>query len=206
MAENSDKSDTGTARKPTTDWTEILKVVAMPLVITVVGLVINSSLSDRQNQESNLRLYADMMARREQADSELRKDMFTHILDKFSEPQPTRNSADQLELQVMNLELMAYNFNESIDLGPLFQHLRRQILDIPPGAPPAQTKRFAELRDRLEHVAVEVNERQLAVFGDTGVVVRTPADNLAQISSSPANIMFVGPSAVHTRRRSLKTT
>ena len=55
------------------DWMDILKVVAMPLVITVVGLIINSSLTERQSIQNDLRLYADMMARREQADSDLRK-------------------------------------------------------------------------------------------------------------------------------------
>jgi hypothetical protein len=106
---------------------------------------------------------------------------------------------EHLEQQVVNLELMAYNFNESIDLGPLFQHLRRQIPENQPGTPLAQSKPFADLRQRLERVAIEVDERQLSVFGDSGVVIRTNAENLADIHKSPAKITFLGTSAVPTK-------
>ncbi|MEO8052626.1 MAG: hypothetical protein ABI833_19640 [Acidobacteriota bacterium] len=199
MAEDNNKSVAGSAKERSTDWMEILKVVAMPLVVTVVGLIINTSLSERQSKDADLRLYSDMMARREQADSELRKDMFTNILNKFTEEKTEPKSVEHLEQQVVNLELMAYNFNESIDLGPLFQHLRRQIPGNQPGTPPAQSQRFADLRKRLERVATEVDERQLSMFGDGGVVIRTNAENLAEIHKAPAKITFLGTSAVATK-------
>ena len=183
----------------TTDWMEVLKVVAMPVVVTVIGLVINSSLSERQIKETNIRLYADMMARREQADSELRKSMFTDILNKVTAEVLERKSADHLDQQIVNLELMAYNFSESIDLAPLFQHLRRQIPEIPEGAALAESKRFEHLRKRLERVAGDVVDRQLSIVSDTGVAVVTPVSNLDQISQAPAKIMFSGRSAVPTK-------
>ena len=199
MADDNNKPAAGDAKERSTDWMEVLKVVAMPLVVTVLGLIINSSLSERQSQEANIRLYADMMARREQADSDLRKDMFTNILNKFTEEKTEPKSVEHLEQQVVNLELMAYNFNESIDLGPLFQHLRRQIPENEPSTPPLLSKRYADLRHRLEHVAGEVIERQLSVFGDTGVVTKTNAENLAEIHTSPARITFLGAAAVPTK-------
>src|SRR5688572_33184411 len=64
-------------------WIEISQVVAMPIVTLVVGYLLNSSISSSQTRDSNLRLYADMMGRREEADSSLRKDMFRSILDTF---------------------------------------------------------------------------------------------------------------------------
>ena len=64
----------------------------MPLVTAAVGFTINSSLNARQERENNLRLYADMMTRREQADSDLRKDMFKSILDKFTSANVDRKS------------------------------------------------------------------------------------------------------------------
>jgi hypothetical protein len=57
-------------------WIELVKVLALPLVTLVLGYWFNSSLNERQQVESNIRLYAEMMGRREEADSNLRKDMF----------------------------------------------------------------------------------------------------------------------------------
>src|SRR5215510_13856059 len=149
-----------------TDWFEVLKVVAMPLVIALLGLIVNGTVSARQNQESNIRLYADMMARREQADSELRRDMFKSILEKFASPPLDAKSVEFLDQRIVNLELLAYNFHESIDLGPLFKHVRSEIPDTrPAGMAERQFKRFLDLRRRLEKVAVEVDERQLTVVG-----------------------------------------
>src|SRR5262249_15730488 len=157
----------------------ILKVAAMPLVIAVIGLIVNSSLSERQNVENDLRLYAEMMARREQSDSDLRKDMFKSILDKFAYATPDPKSVEYLDQQIVNLELLAYNFHESIDLGPLFKHVRSEIPDGNSQSMTAdQSKRFENLRRRLERVAVEVDERQLTVVGDTGIVVRAGAVGL----------------------------
>ena len=66
-----------------------------------------------------------MMGRREEADSALRKDMFQSILRSFVQPGRARQTNP--ESQVLNLELLAYNFHESLDLGPLFRHVQRQL-------------------------------------------------------------------------------
>lgn len=179
---------------------DILTVVAMPLVTAVVGFTINSSLNARQERENNLRLYADMMTRREQADSDLRKDMFKSILDKFTSAKTDPKSLDSLDQQVVNLELLAANFNDSMDLGPLFKHVRRQIPEGPNGVSPDRLKDFDGLRNRLEMVAVEVNERQLTVVGDSGAVVRAGADELGHLSQSPAYLRFFGPFVVTSPR------
>jgi hypothetical protein len=177
-------------------WMDILTVVAMPLVTAAVGFTINSSLNARQARENNLRLYADMMTRREQADSDLRKDMFKSILDKFTSANPDPKSVDALDQQVVNLELLASNFNDSMDLSPLFKHVRRKIPKRSIGLSPELLTGFDDLRKRLETVAAEVNERQLTVVGDSGAVVRAGADQLAQLSKSPAYFRFFGPSVV----------
>ena len=151
-------------------WIEISQVVAMPIVTLVVGYLLNSSISSSQTRDSNLRLYADMMGRREEADSALRKDMFQSILQTFVSSPGGRGDA---EAQVLNLELLAYNFHESLDLGPLFKHVQRQL-----------TAKAAEARDpkdqtlvwRLERVAEEVKERQLAAISESGSVERGELD------------------------------
>src|SRR4026207_342323 len=70
-------------------WIQLIKVLALPLVTLVLGYWFNASLNERQQVESNIRLYAEMMGRREEADSNLRKDMFNSILTTFMSKDPS---------------------------------------------------------------------------------------------------------------------
>ena len=60
-----------------------------------------------QTMESNVRLYSELMSKREEAESALRKDMFNSIIGSFLRPESAL-----LEEKVLNLELLAYNFHE----------------------------------------------------------------------------------------------
>ena len=161
-----------------TSWLlDLLRVAALPLVTLILGFVFNKSLherqasenaalSERQAHENNMRLYTEMMGKREQADSELRKDMFKSILDTFMSKDPEKlklGKSEQLRQEVLNLELLAYNFHESLDIGPLFKDVRSRIPDQKQGP-------NADLRSRLEKVAREVIERQITVVSDSGMV------------------------------------
>jgi hypothetical protein len=151
-------------------WIDLMKILALPLVTLVLGYWFNSSLNERQQVESNIRLYAEMMGRREEADSNLRKDMFNSILATFMSKDPAlRLSSEELiRQQILSLELLAYNFHESLDIGPLFKDVERRI---------ALEKRgtSAELRGRLESVALQVIEHQLTALSDVGMVERGDA-------------------------------
>ena len=65
-------------------WIELAKILALPLVTLILGYWFNSTLNERQQTESNIRLYAEMMGRREEADSNLRKDM-SRMVDKSTD-------------------------------------------------------------------------------------------------------------------------
>ena len=151
-------------------WLELTKILALPLVTLVLGYWFNSSLNERQQVESNIRLYAEMMGRREEADSNLRKDMFNSILTTFMSKDPAlRLSSEELiRQQILSLELLAYNFHESLDIGPLFKDVERRI-----GL--QQRGDNEELRRRLESVAVQVIEHQLTALSDVGMVERGDA-------------------------------
>src|SRR5688500_19227094 len=104
-------------------WIELAKVLAWPLVTLVLGYWFNASLNERQQVESNIRLYAEMMGRREEADSNLRKDMFNSILNTFMARDPSLRltSEELIRQQILSMELLAYNFNESLYIGSLFK-------------------------------------------------------------------------------------
>src|SRR5215510_3823427 len=82
-------------------WVDILKTVAFPLVTLILGFVFNTSLNTRQAKENNMRLYAEMMGRREEADSNLRKDMFNSILKTFMSDDPKLKPEQQLRQEVL---------------------------------------------------------------------------------------------------------
>jgi hypothetical protein len=142
---------------------DLIKVVAIPLVTLVLGFVFNASLDSRQTREGKLRLYTEMMGRREESDSALRKDMFNSILGTFMSKDPNPKVEEQLEQQVLNLELLAYNFHQSLDLGPLFKHVRHRI-------PDDERPAHVAMRRRLENVAQEVLGQQLTGLSDSGMV------------------------------------
>ena len=151
-------------------WVDLIKALALPLVTLVLGYWFNSSLNERQQVESNIRLYAEMMGRREEADSNLRKDMFNSILTTFMSKDPSQrlSSEEAIRQQILSLELLAYNFHESLDIGPLFKDVQRRIV--------VQDRATnAELRGRLESVATQVIEHQLTALSDAGMIERGDA-------------------------------
>ena len=153
-------------------WIELAKVLALPLVTLVLGYWFNSSLNERQQVESNIRLYAEMMGRREEADSNLRKDMFNSILTTFMARDPTLRltSEELIRQQILSLELLAYNFHESLDIGPLFKDVQRRIALEERGS-----GANSELNGRLASVALQVIEHQLTALSDVGMIERGDA-------------------------------
>ena len=110
-------------KKPHRHWIEISQVVAMPIVTLVVGYLLNSSISTSQTRDSNLRLYADMMGRREEADSALRKDMFKSILDTFVSSSPGAKGEPPTHSQL--LDHLAVELRQG---GWSMKHTLRQIV------------------------------------------------------------------------------
>jgi len=153
------------SKKTGLDWMELSKVVAMPLATLLIGYYLNESLNKRQMTDNNVHLYADMMGRREEADSTMRKDMFNSILGTFLNKESHQVLAEHLEQEVLNIELLAYNFDESLDLSPLFKHVHRDVTD-------EKNHPDQNLLWRIERVALDVKERQLATLADSGSVAR----------------------------------
>ncbi len=163
---------------------DLAKVLALPLVTLVLGYWFNSSLNERQQIDTNTRLYIEMQGRREEADSNLRKDMFNSILQTFMvrDPAIRISSEEVIRQQTLSLELLAANFHESLDISPLFKDVERRI---------GLEERAAntELRQRLESVALQVIERQLTTVGDVGSVER--GDAMASKLTAPESTAYL---------------
>jgi hypothetical protein len=165
---------------------ELVKALALPLVTLVLGYWFNASLNERQQIDTNTRLYIEMQGRREEADSNLRKDMFNSILQTFVTRDPAiRSSSEEvIRQQTLSLELLAANFHESLDIAPLFKDVERRIAL-------EERSTNAELRQRLESVALQVIERQLTTMADVGSVERGDAmPSALKAPDSAAYLMF----------------
>ena len=124
-----------------------------------------------QTSETNARLYSELTSKREESDSALRKDMFTSIINSF-----LREGPATLEQKMLNLELLVYNFHESLNLKPLFVHIQRGI---------GRDPRSAEYRSRLHQVAEEVIKKQMLVIQDGGETFDATIDTKALTFPSP---------------------
>ncbi len=126
------------------------------LAVGLLGYYTSNILRQRETRETNERVYTELMSSREQADSALRKDMFVSIIQTFLRPESAG-----LEAKMLNLEMLAYNFHESLNLKPLFLHMDRQV-----AASGGAGK--AAYVDRLNRVAREVTTRQMVLLEEVG--------------------------------------
>src|SRR5256714_6251019 len=145
----------------TPDFWKKLEILLAPVggLLTALSVAIIGSwgayiLHNKQETETRTKVYAELMSQREQAETVMRKDMFAQIIDAVLKPE--KSSPD---LAVLNLELLAYNFHESLNLKPLFAYVRRHL-----GEPASATQYV----DRLERVAREVTRKQLLVLEEAG--------------------------------------
>src|SRR5262245_29376185 len=165
------------------DFWDKLAVVLQPLgglftaiAVAGVGLIGSQVLERRQSIDTNARLYSELMSRREEAESSLRKDMFVSIIQTFLRPE-----ARDLDGQMLNLELLAYNFHESLNLQPLFLDLQRKLSALP-GA------KGHENLQRVRRIAREITARQMFALEGHGESFRRSVDLEALAAAGKAGI------------------
>jgi hypothetical protein len=134
------------------------------IAVTFVGMKGSQVLDRRQSVDTNARLYSELMSRREEAESSLRKDMLVSIIAQYLRP-----TDSDLDAKVLNLELLAYNFHDSLDLRPLFFDLQRKIRK-------SKDEDRGELLTRIESVAREITAKQLFSLEGHGKSFRRSID------------------------------
>ena len=146
--------------------------------IALLGFITSNALNQRQATDTNTRLYTDLMSRREESESALRKDMCVSIINSFVNP-----TEKGLSSSILNLEMLAYNFHESLNLKPLFEEMRRRVLHQQANArTPAEQAEAVEYLGRLETVAQEIVRRQMIVLEGVG----KRFDRTVDLTSDPA--------------------
>jgi hypothetical protein len=153
------------------DWWDKAAIILHPvggllaaLAVAGLGFFGSQFLEKRQSEETRARFYSELISKREEADSALRKDMFMSIIQAFLRPEST-----SIDDRLVKLELLAYNFHESLNLKPLFAQLQSDI-----ARSPSPGKRDQE--ERLEKVAREVVRKEMVVLEGVGASVERTID------------------------------
>jgi len=142
-------------KRDTWDKIEVIsKVLVVPITVALLGFIANDYLEKRQSSEERVKLYSELMSKREASESALRKDMFSSIIESF-----LKDANKSLEEETLNLELLAYNFHDSLNLKPLFIHLQKKIL-----ASDVDQDEKNNLFRRLNVVSEEIIDNQLYVI------------------------------------------
>ena len=157
------------------DFLDILKVIGQimtPAAIAVIGIWFNvhQARSDREAAEAQAQrerkaiqteVYTKLLASREEAESDLRKDLFPQMMAAFFTEAP----GSMIQERMLNLELMTCNFHDSIDLKPLFRQVHWELCT----SEDALTERQRTLlQERLENLACSVRQIQYAVVMEKG--------------------------------------
>ena len=147
------------------DFWDRLQIVLSPLgglltaiAVASLGFIGSRTIERQQSSEAKLRLYSELMTRREESEATLRKEMFQSIIGSFFDPQTA-----SLDTRLLKMELLAQNFHEALNLVPLFEHMQREIDE-------SRVSRDAkrEYSARLGDLAREVTRKQMIVLESSG--------------------------------------
>ena len=135
----------------------LLTTAAIPLTLAVLSQQYQCAQTERQTNEARLRLYTELLSKREEADTGVRRGIFDKVLETYLKPE-----GKELQAKLVALELLALNFNDSLDLSPLFWQLSRQV---------QQTRDDDKSQAQLERIADGIKDRQISVLESVGAKV-----------------------------------
>lgn len=128
------------------------------MAVAMLGAMGSRALERQQSNEAKLRLYSELMSRREESEATLRKEMFQSVIGSFFDPQTA-----SLDTRLLKMELLAQNFHEALNLVPLFEHMQREIDES--NATRTQKVSYSE---RLSELAREVTRKQMIILEASG--------------------------------------
>jgi hypothetical protein len=147
------------------DFWDRLQIVLSPLgglltavAVASLGLMGSRALERQQSNEAKLRLYSELMTRREESEATLRKEMFQSIIGSFFDAQSAT-----LDTRLLKMELLAQNFHEALNLVPLFEHIQREI-----DRSPLTRDEKRAYSARLGDLAREVTRKQMIILEASG--------------------------------------
>ncbi|SMF17365.1 hypothetical protein SAMN02745866_01138 [Alteromonadaceae bacterium Bs31] len=137
------------------------------ILIAWAGLVGNWVLSSTEAKKENARLVTELQVRREQAESDLRKDIFDQALEKLLTENLYKISIENFSRRLLHLELLALNFGDTLSISPLFNKLNKDLAMLPVNSVDDRVT-IREYRSQLQSLAKRVASAQLSFIEQHG--------------------------------------
>jgi hypothetical protein len=146
----------------------VLQTLALPVALVALPLLYQWKASDlaeqsreasrkRDQADQQFRLYTDLMSKREESDTAVRRGLFDKLMGSYLAPTPT-----DVGKRLIALELLSLNFHDSLNLSPLFWELAADI-DKAPSGPERD-----EWKSHLDRITKQVKDRQAALLEADG--------------------------------------
>ena len=144
------------------DILDVLAKALIPVVLFFGGWAVNNRLTAISQRQTNIRTALELQNGRESSETVLRGSMFTKILEKYSKS----GKDEDVRTQLLYLELLVENFNQSLDLTPMIKEVKRNIL--------AQnvSDDKAKMLARLAALLNSAKSKQLAAISTDGAIKR----------------------------------
>lgn len=111
----------------------IAKIIGA-ISIPIIGLVVSGLLHFNAEKNRRVQLFAEIMSRRESADSDIRASMFNTLMKEYlgglSSDNQGKDNIDYLCKKVVFLNLLLSNFQEYFNARPLFEDLYKRIKEL----------------------------------------------------------------------------
>ena len=138
-----------------------------------------------------MQLYTQLLSKREESDTGVRRVIFSKLLEKYLTPGA---GAANLDDRLVVLELLSQNFNESLDLSPLFSQLDRQNEQ-------SNDPKAGERRAQLERIAGSVKLRQYDLLDVYGAKVDGTFDGHSDSALIDEQLEIEMPGSVESKTR-----
>jgi len=166
--------------KQVLEYLETVSKIVGGVSIPILGLVVTWALHQQAETSQKAQLYANIMTGREKADSDVRAQMFSRLLDRYlvTPPDtqskgpaiPSKNGAtlEQFRDRVMFLDLLRSNFEEYFNARALFARLYEQIREQEVRASGTEREGWTALKQQLIEIAKDTTSRQVALLVRAG--------------------------------------
>lgn len=155
--------DKAAASRDLWDRLELLSKIVGGVSIPIFGLVLSYMLHAQTESSQKAQLYASITTSREKADSDVRSQTFSRLLDRYlGTSGSSQGTLAEARDRVMFLDLLRANFEEYFNARPLFSRQYEQIRDKEAQVSPEERVAWAALRQQLVEIAKDTTSRQVA--------------------------------------------
>jgi hypothetical protein len=181
------------------EYLEAVSKIVGGVSIPILGLAVTYVLHQQAETNQKAQLYANIMTGREKADSDVRAQMFSRLLERYLVPRggidpPGKGGAalEEFRDRVMFLDLLRSNFEEYFNARALFTRLYEQIRDQEARASGSDREGWATLKQQLFEIAKDTTSKQVALLVRAGhltenIVVPAPIAKDAIASEPPVS-------------------